>query len=234
MREPLTPPLRELLRDTVLHLALIADGAGLPAPHCWRARCITLVDELTAAMRDAGYSDALIDEVGFAQCVLLDDATLRALPPERRNDWSRALLQARYQDNADRVDAARAMIERAAGAPDPLHALRELHRILVQPEWFDDVRNNRREAPGQPRANAARNLRDGTPRSARATTERPGEGRGSTERRRPRWRSQWAAALLPLTAAAVWFAAGAHVDRTLKQRLGGEVPVQVDPPAANR
>ncbi|HEY1609251.1 MAG TPA: DotU family type IV/VI secretion system protein [Paraburkholderia sp.] len=114
----MTTPLRELLRDTVLHVALVAAGAEVPALHCWRARCITLVDELTQAMRDAGYGDALIDQVGFAQCVLLDEVTLRSLPAERRNEWSRELLQARYHDEAHTVDTVWAMIERAAAGSD--------------------------------------------------------------------------------------------------------------------
>ena len=49
--------LRTMLRDIALHAALLAGGAELPPVHFWRARCITLVEELEQAMRDAGYPE---------------------------------------------------------------------------------------------------------------------------------------------------------------------------------
>ncbi len=104
--------LRTLLRNTALHVALLTGGSQISTVHSWRARCISLVEELRQSMRDAGYLDLEIDEASLAQCTLLDDATLRALSAAQRGDWSRESLQVRFHDTQDgaeivceRVDA---------------------------------------------------------------------------------------------------------------------------------
>jgi len=218
------------MRETVLHVALIAGGAQMPALHFWRARCITLVEELTQAMRDAGYREAEIDEASLAQCVLLDDVTLRALPPARRNEWTRELLQVRFHDTRDGAATVRIRIDRAlrgsARSPDLL----ELYRILLEPGFLEEARNDRqarRERAGKALAAIWRNE---SPQSVLPSGDTVSEyGRRSGRQRR---RLPWPAVLLLFGAAAVWFAADQHVNRALAS-LTGAVPVQADPAAGD-
>jgi type VI secretion system protein ImpK len=95
-----------LLRATALHVALLSSGASIPAVHLWRARCITLVEELRQAMQDAESPKTDLDEASLAQCVLLDELTLRVLPSASHGEWLREPLQVRFhgvQDGDKRV-----------------------------------------------------------------------------------------------------------------------------------
>ncbi|MBR8132161.1 DotU family type IV/VI secretion system protein [Burkholderia ambifaria] len=88
--------LRASLQETVLHVALLAQGASIPEVHAWRARCIGLVERLEQAMRDDGRAGDVVRDVGIAQCMLLDEVTLRHLPADRRNEWLRETLLFRF------------------------------------------------------------------------------------------------------------------------------------------
>lgn len=88
--------LRASLQETVLHVALLAQGASIPEVHAWRARCIGLVERLEQAMRDDGRAVDVVRDVGIAQCMLLDDVTLRHLPAGRRDEWLRETLLFRF------------------------------------------------------------------------------------------------------------------------------------------
>lgn len=223
-----TTPLRKLMRETVLHVALIAGGAQMPALHFWRARCITLVEELMQAMRDAGYREAEVDEASLAQCVLLDDVTLRALPPARRNEWTRELLQVRFHDTRDGAATVRTRIDRAlrgsARSPDLL----ELYRILLEPGFLEEARNDRqarRERAGKALATIWRNENPELALPPGDMVSEYGRKKGRQRRRLP-----WLEVLLLSGAAAVWFAADRHVDRALMS-LTGEQPAQTEPAA---
>ncbi len=84
------------LQETVLHVALLSQGASIPEVHAWRARCIGLVERLEQAMRDDGRASDVVRDVGIAQCALLDEVTLRHLPAARRDEWLRETLLFRF------------------------------------------------------------------------------------------------------------------------------------------
>ncbi|MET3215385.1 UNVERIFIED_ORG: type VI secretion system protein ImpK [Burkholderia territorii] len=88
--------LRASLQETVLHVALLAQGASIPEVHAWRARCVGLVERLAQAMRDDGRPSDIVRDVGIAQCMLLDEVTLRYLPAGRREEWLRETLLFRF------------------------------------------------------------------------------------------------------------------------------------------
>lgn len=88
--------LRASLQETVLHIALLAQGASMPEVHAWRARCIGLVERFEQAMRDDGRASDVVRDVGIAQCMLLDEVTLRHLPAVRRDEWLRETLLFRF------------------------------------------------------------------------------------------------------------------------------------------
>ncbi|WP_233808498.1 DotU family type IV/VI secretion system protein [Paraburkholderia sp. HP33-1] len=95
-----------LMRATALHAALLSAGAQIPAIPFWRARCCTLVETLQQEMQDRTFPATDIREISLAQCVLLDELTLHALPSRQHEEWLRDPLQARFhgvRDGAARV-----------------------------------------------------------------------------------------------------------------------------------
>ncbi|MGF6969939.1 type VI secretion system protein ImpK [Paraburkholderia sp. WC7.3g] len=95
-----------LMRPTALHAALLSNGAEIPAIPFWRARCGTLVETLQQEMQDRTFPATDIQEVSLAQCVLLDELTLHALPSRQHEEWLRDPLQMRFhrvRDGAARV-----------------------------------------------------------------------------------------------------------------------------------
>jgi type VI secretion system protein ImpK len=95
-----------LMRATALHAALLSDGAEIPAVPFWRARCNTLVETLRQEMEDRSFPVTDIQEVCLAQCALLDELTLHALPSRQQEEWLRDTLQMRFhgvRDGAERV-----------------------------------------------------------------------------------------------------------------------------------
>ncbi|MGF6384744.1 DotU family type IV/VI secretion system protein [Paraburkholderia atlantica] len=90
-----------LMRATALHAALLSDGAQMPAIPFWRARCSTLVETLQQQMQDRNFPATDIEEVSLAQCVLLDELTLHALPSNQHEEWLRDTLQRRFHGVRD-------------------------------------------------------------------------------------------------------------------------------------
>ncbi len=113
--------LRALLHDTVLHVALLSQNATVPPTHFWRARCAGLVAQLEQSLQDAQCDDAIVQEISLAQCVLLDEVTLRYLPAERRHEWLRELLQTRFYATNSGKEEIRLRVEALFDeiAPDP-------------------------------------------------------------------------------------------------------------------
>ncbi|WP_231337644.1 DotU family type IV/VI secretion system protein [Paraburkholderia sprentiae] len=90
-----------LMRPTALHAALLSNGAEIPAIPFWRARCDTLVETLQQEMQDRTFPATDIQEVSLAQCVLLDELTLHALPSRHHEEWLRDPLQMRFHGVRD-------------------------------------------------------------------------------------------------------------------------------------
>jgi len=124
--------LRPLMHDTALHLALLSHGAQLPPLHVWRARCAGLAETLAQALRDRGYADAAVSEIGLAHCVLLDEVTLRSLPPGQRDDWMRETLQARFHAAQDGTSRVRVRIEALLNSAAPSPALLDWYDLVLE------------------------------------------------------------------------------------------------------
>ncbi|PXW24933.1 type VI secretion system protein ImpK [Paraburkholderia caballeronis] len=226
MRDRSTTPLRALLRDTVLHVALLAGGAQMPALHFWRARCITLVEDLMQAMRDTGYRDAEIDEASLAQCVLLDDVTLRALPPTRRNEWTRELLLTRFHPSRDGVAAVTERIGRVLRNPEPSRDWLELYRIVLEPGFAEGTQGDRQMQRKRIADALAAMWRDEPSATTSDRTVRTfGSGRNDNRRR-----FAAGAAVLVLVAAAIWFMSDRHVGEAMK-RMTAAASIDADPAA---
>jgi type VI secretion system protein ImpK len=202
-RESQPNALRTIWRDTMLHAALLDAGAQTPASHVWHARCVSLVDAAEQGMRDAGYTEAEIHEASLAQCALLDELTLRALPASQRGDWARASLQVQLHDTADGAEIVCDRIDGwLMGERSSLRSP-ELYRIL-----FESGFRGARAARDSYRQRARRALDEIVRREAPAVEPEPMSGEPEAAVREPaRPRRRWSARVAVLGAAgiaAVW------------------------------
>ncbi|WP_080418553.1 DotU family type IV/VI secretion system protein [Burkholderia ubonensis] len=123
--------LRASLQETVLHVALLVQGASIPEIHVWRARCIGLVERLDQAMRDDGCANDVVRDVGIAQCALLDEVTLRHLPAGRRDEWMRETMLFRFHRVSSGADRVRARIEALLNGPRSKPQLQDMYATLL-------------------------------------------------------------------------------------------------------
>lgn len=77
-----------LFRDTALQVILLADGAKPPDASSWRANAIELVTQLRSALREQQLPDAVVDEISYAQCALLDEQALAQMARSNEAAWS--------------------------------------------------------------------------------------------------------------------------------------------------
>lgn len=79
-------PLRMLLQDTMLHVALLTQGARISRVHDWRARCIALVRQFEQALQDGGYRGGIANELNLAQCVFWTRSRCAICRPSKRKN----------------------------------------------------------------------------------------------------------------------------------------------------
>ncbi|AIS97597.1 hypothetical protein BTHA_4970 [Burkholderia thailandensis MSMB59] len=130
--------LRMLLQDTMLHVALLTEGARISRVHDWRARCIALVRQFEQAMQDGGYRGGIANELGLAQCVLLDEMTMRNLSPEQKEEWLRELLQFRFHSTSDGLGQVRARVDRLSSAHSANTELLEMYSLFYEFGLLED------------------------------------------------------------------------------------------------
>lgn len=131
-------PLRMLLQDTMLHVALLTQGARISRVHDWRARCIALVRQFEQALQDGGYRGGIANELGLAQCVFLDEITMRNLSPEQKEEWLRELLQFRFHSIRDGLSKVRARIDRLCRGHSANAALLEMYSLFHEFDLLGD------------------------------------------------------------------------------------------------
>lgn len=89
---PILPPdatlIGTLFRDTALQVTLLADGAAPPDAACWRERAMHLVPQLRSALTEHQVPDAMVDEICYAQCALLDEQALAQMARSSEAAWS--------------------------------------------------------------------------------------------------------------------------------------------------
>ncbi|WP_051711640.1 DotU/TssL family secretion system protein [Andreprevotia chitinilytica] len=124
-------PLRAMLRDTALQVALLSQQAEVPSMTIWRTRCTGLIEQLRQAMRNQHYDEAMIAEVSYAQCALLDEAALRHLPDHQRNDWESEPLQVRFFGSYNAGDVVYERIDALLRQSEPPAQLVELYSTLL-------------------------------------------------------------------------------------------------------
>ncbi|AOJ72701.1 MULTISPECIES: DotU family type IV/VI secretion system protein [Burkholderia] len=130
--------LRTLLQDTMLHIALLTEGARISRVHDWRARCIALVKQFEQAMQDGGYRGGVANELGLAQCVLLDEITMRSLSSEQQDEWLRELLQFRFHSTRDGLSKVRARVDRLLKMHSANAELLEMYSLFYELGLLED------------------------------------------------------------------------------------------------
>ncbi|MBY4693057.1 DotU family type IV/VI secretion system protein [Burkholderia latens] len=101
--------MRDLLRDTALLVTTLGSGGMAHDADGLRHRCRQLIENLSEALARRGYPDDVRREVLIAQCGLLDETALRALPTEMRADWELTPLQV---EQFNLHDAGESVIDR--------------------------------------------------------------------------------------------------------------------------
>ncbi|MBF5014510.1 DotU family type IV/VI secretion system protein [Burkholderia pseudomultivorans] len=85
--------MRDLLRDTALLVTTLGTGGTTKDADELRNRCRQLIEHFSEALKRRGYPDDVRREALIAQCGLLDETVLRALPAEMRAGWELKPLQ---------------------------------------------------------------------------------------------------------------------------------------------
>ena len=91
-----------LMAETWLTVTLLKQGATTPDGNVLYDTCCKHVESVREALDRAGYDDASIDHISYAQCALLDEVVMsRKLHDGADADagqvaWRKAPLQARY------------------------------------------------------------------------------------------------------------------------------------------
>ncbi|CAG4895259.1 DotU family type IV/VI secretion system protein [Paraburkholderia gardini] len=85
--------IRDLLRDTALLVTTLSQGGKPESVTELRQRCQQLMAQFSAALEQRGVAADVRDDALYAQCGLLDETVLRALPLDDRSQWDAQPLQ---------------------------------------------------------------------------------------------------------------------------------------------
>lgn len=87
----------ELLRDTVLTVVMLREGAEIPSVSTLYKQCKQQITTLRERLYQAQYSQDMIEDISYAQCALLDEVVLLcsrdSVKPRDYDEWLGAPLQ---------------------------------------------------------------------------------------------------------------------------------------------
>jgi len=105
-RLPDSGGIRDLLRDTALLVTTLSQADKTVSVAVLRQSCYQLMSEFSAELEQRGVATDVREDALYAQCGLLDEAVLRALPPDDRPQWDAHPLQIErngHHDAGERV-----------------------------------------------------------------------------------------------------------------------------------
>ncbi len=97
----------QLMMETWLTVAMLKKGAVTPDGTALYNKCVKQVESVREALERAGYDDASVEHITYAQCALLDE-TVMSRKPEKTGEggepdvdegqvaWRKMPLQARF------------------------------------------------------------------------------------------------------------------------------------------
>jgi type VI secretion system protein ImpK len=116
--------IRDLLRDTALHVTSLAPGGTVKDAAAFRDGCRQLMGNFSDALTRRGYPEDVRQEAMLAQCGLLDETALREFDEQARSGWELKPLQVehfRLHDAGERViDCIEARLSEASPNADLL------------------------------------------------------------------------------------------------------------------
>lgn len=128
----------ELLAETWLTVAMLQHGATSPDGNVLYDSCSRHVESAREALERAGYDEASIEHISYAQCALLDEVVMSRTPREGTDSetgqaaWRKAPLQARYFGSLHAGEALWDRIAEVLRQPAPnMAVLTCYHRVIA-------------------------------------------------------------------------------------------------------
>jgi len=128
----------ELMAETWLTVTLLKQGATTPDGDVLYDTCRKHVESVREALDRAGYDEASIDHISYAQCALLDEVVMSGAPREGAEAdagqaaWRKVPLQARYFGSLHAGEALWDRIAEVLRQPAPdLAVLTCFHRVIA-------------------------------------------------------------------------------------------------------
>ncbi|TKI02642.1 type VI secretion system protein TssL, short form [Martelella alba] len=133
----------QLMTETWLTVTLLRKGAVAPDGTALYDKCVKQVEQVREALVRAGYDEASINHISYAQCALLDETVMSRKPDkpeeseafgvdEGQAAWRKAPLQARFFGSLRAGEALWDRIAEALRQPAPDKAvLTCYHRVIA-------------------------------------------------------------------------------------------------------
>ncbi|WP_114191644.1 type VI secretion system protein TssL, short form [Edaphovirga cremea] len=133
----------QLMSDTWLTVTMLKYGATTPDGTALYDKCCKQVENVREALERAGYDEASIEHISYAQCALLDEAVMSRKPEEPKAGeepsvdegqvaWRKAPLQARFFGSLRAGEALWDRIAEVLRQPAPVNAvLTCYHRVIA-------------------------------------------------------------------------------------------------------
>lgn len=127
-----------LMADTWLTVTLLKQGATTPDGNVLYETCSKQVERVREALDRAGYDEASMAHISYAQCALLDEVVMSRAPGEGAEidagqmAWRKAPLQARYFGSLHAGEALWDRIAEVLRQPAPdMAVLTCYHRVIA-------------------------------------------------------------------------------------------------------
>ncbi|WP_459175678.1 type VI secretion system protein TssL, short form [Ewingella americana] len=133
----------QLMAETWLIVTLLKKGATTLDGTALYDKCVKQVESVREALEHAGYDQASIEHISYAQCALLDEAVMSRKPEKTEEGeaiqidegqlaWRKAPLQARFFGSLHAGEALWDRIAEVLRQPAPVNAvLTCYHRVIA-------------------------------------------------------------------------------------------------------
>lgn len=133
----------QLMAETWLTVTMLKNGAVTDNGSTLYDKCVKQVEHVREALSRAGYDDASVDHISYAQCALLDETVMNRKPgnhedggevlvDEGQMAWRKAPLQARFFGTLRAGEAVWDRIADVLHQPAPnIAVLTCYHRVIV-------------------------------------------------------------------------------------------------------
>lgn len=133
----------QLMAETWLVVTMLKKGSTTPDGTALYDKCVKQVESVREALERAGYDEASIEHISYAQCALLDEAVMSRKPEKAEEGeavrvdegqvaWRKAPLQARFFGSLHAGEALWDRIAEVLRQPAPNNAvLTCYHRVIA-------------------------------------------------------------------------------------------------------